>query len=80
MARREVAALAAERGMLIVRDEGAIERWVEQAIAENAKAADDVRAGKLQAIGRLVGAVMKLSGGAADAADIRQRLLKKLGQ
>ncbi len=79
-AETDPAALAAERAMLIVRDDGAVERWCEQAIAENAKAADDVRAGKLQAIGRLVGAVMKLSGGASDAADIRARLLKKLGQ
>jgi aspartyl-tRNA(Asn)/glutamyl-tRNA(Gln) amidotransferase subunit B len=74
------AALAASRQMLIVRDEGAIERWCEQAIAENPKAAEDVRAGRLQAIGRLVGAVMKQSAGAADAADIRARLLSKLGQ
>jgi aspartyl-tRNA(Asn)/glutamyl-tRNA(Gln) amidotransferase subunit B len=76
----DAAAVAAERGMLIVRDEAALERWCDQAIAENAKAADDVRAGKLQAIGRLVGAVMKLSAGASDAAEVRARLLKKLGQ
>jgi aspartyl-tRNA(Asn)/glutamyl-tRNA(Gln) amidotransferase subunit B len=72
--------LAQSRGMLLVRDEGAIEAWIAQAIAENAKPAEDVRAGKMQAIGRLVGAVMKLSGGTADAADVRARLLKKLGQ
>jgi aspartyl-tRNA(Asn)/glutamyl-tRNA(Gln) amidotransferase subunit B len=74
------AALAAERGMLIIRDDASIERWCVQAILDHPRAADDVRAGKLQAIGRLVGAVMKLSGGASDAADIRRRLLQKLGQ
>jgi hypothetical protein len=70
--RSDPAALAAERGMMIVRDDAAVERWCEQAISENAKAAEDVRSGKLAAIGRLVGAVMKLSGGASDASRISQ--------
>jgi aspartyl-tRNA(Asn)/glutamyl-tRNA(Gln) amidotransferase subunit B len=74
------AALARDRGMLIVRDESAIEGWIDQAVTAHAKAAEDVRGGKLAAAGRLVGEVMKLSGGTADAADVRARLLKKLGQ
>src|SRR5262249_15771411 len=74
------AALARDRGMIIVRDEGALQQGCDQAIAENAKAADDVRNGKLAAIGRLVGAAMKLSAGKADAASVRQKLLAKLGQ
>ncbi len=73
------AALGAQRGMLIVRDEGALDAWVAGAIEQNAKVADDVRSGKLAAVGRLVGAVMKLSGGAADAKAARARLLEKLG-
>lgn len=74
------AKIAQDRGMIIVRDEGAIEAWMDEAIAANAGAAADVRAGKLQAVGRIVGAVMKLSGGAADAAAVRKRILEKLGQ
>lgn len=73
-------AVAKERGMLIVRDAGALDAWCEQAIEQNAASAADVRAGKVQAIGRLVGAVMKQSGGKADAAEARARLLEKLGQ
>ena len=73
-------ALAQARGMLLVRDAGAMDAWIAQAIAENAKAADDVRAGKDQAIGRLVGAAMKLAAGRADAAAIRAELLKRLGR
>lgn len=73
-------AVAQKRGLIIVRDEGALDRWCDQIIAANAKVAEDVRAGKLQAVGRLVGEVMKLAGGAADAKSVRERLLAKLGQ
>jgi aspartyl-tRNA(Asn)/glutamyl-tRNA(Gln) amidotransferase subunit B len=48
-------------------------------IAANEKVAADVRGGKIAAVGRLVGEVMKLSGGQADAKGVRERLLKKLG-
>ena len=71
--------LAKHRGMLIVRDDSAMQAWCTQAIAENAKSAEDVKAGKHAAIGRLVGAVMKLSGGSADAAAVRTKLLEMLG-
>lgn len=73
------AEVARRRGMIIVRDEGALVKWCEQAIAENAKSADDVRAGKVQALGRLVGAAMKASGGQGDAAAIRAKLGEMLG-
>jgi len=73
-------ALATSRGMLIVRDDAAMKKWIEQAVSENAQAAADVRAGKHAALGRLVGAAMKLSGGSADAKTIREELLKHLGQ
>jgi len=71
-------ALATERGMLIVRDDAAMKKWIEQAVSENAQAAADVRAGKQAAVGRLVGAVMKLAGGAADAKTVRDEILKHL--
>jgi aspartyl-tRNA(Asn)/glutamyl-tRNA(Gln) amidotransferase subunit B len=73
-----VEALATSRSMLLVRDDGAIDAWVRQAIADNAKAAEDVRAGKDQALGRIVGSAMKLAAGNADAATMRERILKAL--
>ncbi len=76
----DVEAIARARSMLIVRDAGALSSWCDQVIAANPKVADDVRSGKLQAAGRLVGEVMKLAGGAADAKAVREALLKKLGQ
>lgn len=72
--------LAEARGMRIMRDEGAIDAWCEEAIAMHPQAAEDVRSGKMQAIGRLIGEVMKRSSGQADAADVRKRLLKRLGR
>ena len=72
---------AAERlGLLQVRDNEAVVRWVEACIqdAANDKAVADVRAGRQQAIGRLVGDVMKRSGGKADAKQVREILLALL--
>lgn len=73
---REAAKLA---GLLIVRDEGAMAKWIQEAIAAQPQAAADVRAGKQQAMGRLLGEVMKRSGGQADAKSAREALLKALG-
>lgn len=73
-----VEAAARERGLLIVRDEGAVARWIAEALAAQPEAAASVRAGKPQALGRLVGEVMKRSGGQADAARVREALLKAL--
>lgn len=65
-------------GLLIVRDEGAMAKWVEEAIAAQPQAAADVRAGKQQAIGRLLGEVMKRSGGQAEAKSAREAILRAL--
>lgn len=73
-----VEAAAKERGMLIVRDDAAMKRWCEDVIAANPKPAEDVRAGKQQAVGRLVGEVMKKAGGSADAKTVREALLALL--
>jgi aspartyl-tRNA(Asn)/glutamyl-tRNA(Gln) amidotransferase subunit B len=75
---RDVEALAQQRGLIIERDESAMAVWVAQAIAENAKAAEDVRAGKDQAVGRIVGAAMKLAAGKGDAAALREAIIRAL--
>ncbi|MDX2016216.1 MAG: Asp-tRNA(Asn)/Glu-tRNA(Gln) amidotransferase subunit GatB [Planctomycetota bacterium] len=71
--------IAQRLGVLIVRDDAALARWIEQVLAANAKVAEDVRGGKVQAVGRLVGEVMKLAGGQADAKTVREEILRKLG-
>ena len=75
---QSVAALAEANDLLAVRDEGAIEQWLAEAVVAQPQAAEDVRNGKDAAIGRLVGAVMKASGGQADAKDVRDRLFAML--
>lgn len=70
--------IAEARGLLIVRDDGALEAWCEQVIAANPQIAEQIRGGKQQAIGRLIGEVMKLAGGAADAKAVRGALMDKL--
>ncbi|RLS95638.1 MAG: Asp-tRNA(Asn)/Glu-tRNA(Gln) amidotransferase subunit GatB [Planctomycetota bacterium] len=72
--------VATRSGFVVVRDEGKLLQWVDEAIAANPQAADDVRAGKMAAIGRLVGAVMRLAGGSADAKSVNDALKSRLGQ
>jgi aspartyl-tRNA(Asn)/glutamyl-tRNA(Gln) amidotransferase subunit B len=74
-------ALAGRRGLLVVRDDAAMARWIAGAIAAHPQAAADVREGKQQAIGRLIGEVTKLAkldGQAVDAKVVREALLQAL--
>ena len=78
----EDAPAAAERlNLTQVSDTGQLEAWVDAVLADpaNAGAVEDLRGGKQQAIGRLMGGVMKLSGGKADAKAVREMILKKTG-
>ena len=71
--------VVAARGLAVVSDEGALGEAVDAAIAAQPDAADKVRAGKVQAVGALVGAVMKATRGQADASVVRRLLLERLG-
>jgi aspartyl-tRNA(Asn)/glutamyl-tRNA(Gln) amidotransferase subunit B len=75
----DVDAVVAERGLQVVSDTGALEQAADEAIAANPDVADKVRGGKVAAVGALVGAVMKATRGQADAAAVKEILLKKLG-
>ena len=68
-------ALAEAEGLLQVTDENALDSWALTAIEAQPQAADDVRNGKDAALGRLIGEVMKCSGGSADAGAVRKQLL-----
>ncbi|HVA67254.1 MAG TPA: Asp-tRNA(Asn)/Glu-tRNA(Gln) amidotransferase subunit GatB [Elusimicrobiota bacterium] len=69
--------VAIERqGLAQVSDEGRIKAWVQEALAANPKAAEDLRGGKERAAGSIVGAVMKLSKGKANPALVN-RLIKE---
>jgi aspartyl-tRNA(Asn)/glutamyl-tRNA(Gln) amidotransferase subunit B len=76
---RDPEPIAAEKNLLQVSDEGEIAKIVEQVLAENEKAANDVRNGEMKVIGFLVGQVMKLSKGKANPALATDLIKKQLG-
>ncbi len=70
--------IAESLNLLIVRDDAALDGWVDQVLAKNPEAVADVKAGKMAAAGRLVGEVMKLAGGKADGKVVRERIIAKI--
>ncbi|HEY5152771.1 MAG TPA: Asp-tRNA(Asn)/Glu-tRNA(Gln) amidotransferase subunit GatB [Candidatus Saccharimonadales bacterium] len=73
---KDIEAYAAEKGLLQVSDEGAIAKIVTRVLADNPKAAEDVKNGEMKAIGFLVGQVMKQSKGQANPS-LAQDLIKR---
>ncbi|MBM4039542.1 MAG: Asp-tRNA(Asn)/Glu-tRNA(Gln) amidotransferase GatCAB subunit B, partial [Planctomycetes bacterium] len=59
-------ALIAERGLRQISDSGELEAVVLRILTENPKAVADLRQGKKQALGFLMGQVMKATGGKAN--------------
>jgi len=76
---QDVDDVVATRGLAVVSNTSALTEAADAAIAANPDVADKVRAGKLPAVGALVGAVMKATRGQADAAAVREILLQRLG-
>ncbi len=74
-----IEALVASRGFAQISDVGTLGAVVEAIIAANPAAAADVRAGKGQAIGFLVGQVMKETRGQANAAVAQAEIRARLG-
>jgi aspartyl-tRNA(Asn)/glutamyl-tRNA(Gln) amidotransferase subunit B len=68
-----------ERGLRTVSDTGALAAAVDGAIAAQPEVVAKIRGGKVQAVGPLVGAVMKATRGQADAAAVRELILQRLG-
>ena len=66
------------RGLAVVSDDSALTAAVDEAIAANPEVAAKIRDGKIAAAGVLVGAVMKATGGKADAARVRELILERL--
>jgi aspartyl-tRNA(Asn)/glutamyl-tRNA(Gln) amidotransferase subunit B len=76
------AKIAESEGLLAVSDAGKIGEWVDEAIAKNPQAVEDVHAGgkkQKKAFGFLTGQVMQLSRGAATPAEVQKLLQEKLG-
>lgn len=71
--------VATDKNLLQISDKGAIIAIVDQVLADNAKAAEDVKNGEMKAIGFLVGQVMKASQGKANPALATELIKKQLG-
>ncbi|QCU78583.1 Asp-tRNA(Asn)/Glu-tRNA(Gln) amidotransferase subunit GatB [Citricoccus sp. SGAir0253] len=67
------------RSLAVVSDDGALTAAVQEAIAQNPGVVDKIRGGKLQAVGALIGPVMKATRGQADAGRVREIVLEQLG-
>jgi len=67
-----------EKGLVQISDEGKIEKIVSDVIAANPKSVEDYRGGKKQAIGFLVGQVMKATKGKANPGLVNKLLKEKL--
>ena len=73
--------IATAQGWIAVSDSGQLGQWVDEAIAANPGPAEQVRTGDKkakQAFGFLMGAVMKISGGKAPPAAVKEILEAKL--
>jgi aspartyl-tRNA(Asn)/glutamyl-tRNA(Gln) amidotransferase subunit B len=68
------------RGLALVRDDSVTQAAVDEALAANPDVAEKIRGGKVAAAGAIVGAVMKATRGQADAARVRELVLKACGQ
>ena len=66
------------RGLEIVRDTAALEAAVAQVIADNPKVVEQIKGGKVKAIGALMGGVMRATKGQADAGEAREMILKQI--
>jgi aspartyl-tRNA(Asn)/glutamyl-tRNA(Gln) amidotransferase subunit B len=70
--------LIKDRSLETVADDGAMDEIIQQVLAKNEKVVNDVRGGKVQAMGPLIGQVVKQLKG-ANPATVRERILAILG-
>jgi aspartyl-tRNA(Asn)/glutamyl-tRNA(Gln) amidotransferase subunit B len=73
-----VAAIVAERGYRQISDTGVVGSAVDEVLAANPNAVADYKAGKTQAIGFIVGQVMKATRGQADAGVVQALVRERL--
>ena len=74
----DVDQLIEKLGLKQISDTGAIEKIVDEVIANNPKNVEEFRAGKEKALNGLVGQVMKASKGKANPGQVNQILRAKL--
>jgi len=70
--------LVKERNLIQISDTKEIEEIIEKVLTDNAQAVDDYKSGKTQALGFLVGQVMRKSGSKVNPSIVKEILQKKL--
>jgi len=75
---KEPKIIVEEKGLSQISDTGALEKIVDEVLQNNQKSVEDYKAGKVQAIGYLVGQVMKASKGKANPPVVKEILESKL--
>src|SRR5699024_6595964 len=73
------AAIVEAEGLAVVSDDSVPTGAVDRAIADNPDVVAKIQGGKVQAIGALIGPVMKATRGQADAGRVREIIMDKLG-
>ena len=69
-----------EKGMIQINDQSAIEKLIDEVLANNAGQVQEYKNGKEKVFGFFVGQVMKLSKGQANPATVNQLIKSKLGE
>ena len=72
-----VAEIIEKRGLTVVSDDGALIAAIDAALASQPDILEKIAAGKLEAAGAIIGAVMKAMGGKADAARVRELVIER---
>ena len=67
------------RGLEVVSDDGALLAAIDDVLAAQPDVAERIRGGRVQAVGAIVGGVMKATRGQADAGRVRALILSRLG-
>ena len=75
----DVDALIEKLGLKQISDAGALEKIIDEVLANNAKSVEEFRAGKQKAFNALVGQCMKATKGKANPAQVNAMLRSKLG-
>ncbi|MBG6083900.1 Asp-tRNA(Asn)/Glu-tRNA(Gln) amidotransferase subunit GatB [Zhihengliuella flava] len=73
------AEIVEKRGLAVVNDDSALGAAIDDAMAQMPDVVEKIKGGKLQAVGALIGPVMKATRGQADAGRVREIVLEKLG-
>ena len=73
------AEIVEKEGLAVVVDDSVLSSAVEQAIKDNPDVVAKIQGGKVQAIGALIGPIMKATKGQADAGKVREIIMQKLG-